>query len=51
MKNRFQLGQHVTYKNKRWAVFAINEDANGKIILTLKRGQYREKAPAEEVTE
>ena len=46
----FEIGQHVTYKNKRWVVLTINEDANGKIILTLKRGPYRETAPAEEVT-
>ena len=48
--NTFEIGQHVTYKNKRWVVLAINEDANGKIILTLKRGPYRETALAEEVT-
>ena len=46
----FEIGQHVTYKNKRWAIFTINEDADGKIILTLKRGPYRVRVPAEEVT-
>ena len=46
----FEIGQHVTYNNKRWAIFAINEDADGKILLTLKRGPYRIKVPAEEVT-
>ena len=46
----FEIGQHVTYKNKRWVVLTINEDANGKIILTLKRGPYHETVPADEVT-
>lgn len=47
---KFEIGQHVTYNNKRWAIFATNEDADGKILLTLKRGPYRIKVPAEEVT-
>lgn len=47
---KFELGQHVTYKNKRWVVFEITEDANGKLTLTLKRGPYRDTAPADEVT-
>ena len=46
----FEISQHVTYKNKRWVVLTINEDANGKIILTLKRGPYHETVPADEVT-
>ena len=46
----FEIGQHVTYNNKRWAIFEIDEDADGKIILTLKRGPYRVRVPAEEVT-
>lgn len=46
----FEIGQHVTYNNKRWAIFAINEDSDGKIILTLKRGPYRIRVLAEEVT-
>ena len=49
--NTFELGQHVTCKNKRWSIFEICENADGKIILTLKRGPYRVKVPAEEVTE
>ena len=47
---KFETGQHVTYKNKRWVVFAITKDPGGKLILTLKRGPYRETAPADEVT-
>ena len=46
----FELGQHVTYNNKRWAIFTINEDSEGKMILTLKRGPYRIRVLAEEVT-
>lgn len=46
----FEIGQHVTYNNKRWAIFTINEYSDGKIILTLKRGPYHETAPADEVT-
>lgn len=46
---KFEIGQHVTYKNKRWVVFAITEDTNGKLILTLKRGPYRVQVPADEV--
>ena len=46
----FEIGQHVTYNNKRWVVFEITEGANGKLILTLKRGPYRETASADEVT-
>ena len=47
---KFEIGQHVTYKNKRWVVFAITKDADSKLILTLKRGPYRTTAPADEVT-
>ena len=47
----FELGQHVTCKNKRWSIFEICENANGNVILTLKRGQYYIQVPAEEVTE
>lgn len=46
----FVIGQHVTYDNKRWAIFTIDEDSNSRIMLTLKRGPYRIKVPAEEVT-
>ena len=46
----FEIGEHVTYNNKRWAIFEIKEDYNGKIIVTLKHGPYRVKVPADEVT-
>ena len=46
----FEISQHVTYNNKRWAIFAISKDSDGKIILMLKRDPYRIQVPAEEVT-
>ena len=47
---KFKVDQHVTYKGRRWVIYAAHVKKYGETTYYLRRGVYRTTAKESEVS-